>query len=260
MGEDTLGGAGWVLDPAARRAVLLVQSRHALATGDPAAAVVLAEELLDDTPGEVEALLVIADAAPRYGHGEVGALAAVQAARLGAETGALQAAALLSACSVQEALTVAEQTLERRPDDARAHAVRGQALDLLGRRGEADLALGRAHALRPDAYPLSLRVGADAWDGILLTALSGLDDSLRDLVRTAQLEVCDLPDVARLAATQPPPSPLADVLLLDPDATPLEVQVYRRNLCRGAASEAELTDRLRQALAAELELALTEDD
>lgn len=239
--------------------MLLEESRRSLAQGDAAGAVVLAEELLDEDPDEVAALLIIADAAPRYGHGEVGALAAVQAAKRGAETGAVHAAALLAACAVSEALDIAEKTLDRRPTDARAHAVRGQALDLLGRRAEADLALGRAHALRPEAYPLALPVDGAAWDSVVLSALSTLSPQLRDLLKTAQLELLDLPDVERLAAIVPPPSPLSDVLLLDPDSPAPRIEIYRRNLCRGATDLDDLAQRLAGALSTELELVLSED-
>lgn len=219
---------------------------------------VLAEELLDETPDDLDALLIIADAAPRYGHGEVGALAAAQAARRGAEIGALEAAALLSACEVEAALDAAEATLLRRPDDARAHAVRGQALELLGRSIEGAAALARAAALSPERYPLPIAVTPAEWDALLVSASTDLPRELRDALRGVDLDLADLPDLALLQALSPPPSPLVHALVADPDARRPRLQLFRRNLLRGAESVAELEERVRAALHAELEHLLTE--
>jgi len=254
------GGGGWTLDPSARHAMLLDASRTALAQGDHAQAVVLAEELLDEDPDDIEALLLVADAAPRYGHGEVGALAAAQAARRGADIGALEAAALLAACQVDRALDAADAALGRNPNDARAYAVRGQALELLGRIADGEAALGRAAALRPAAYPLPLAVPADAWESLLLAARSGLDREHRDALRGVALVFVDLPALDTLRGMVPPPSPLVDALLIDPDARHPRLELYRRNLLRGAATLEDLETRMRSALSSEADLLLGEDE
>lgn len=66
-------------------AMLLDAAHRQAHRGDYALAVALAEELLDLDPQNVDALLLVADAAPRYGHGEVGVLAARSAAVLGGD-------------------------------------------------------------------------------------------------------------------------------------------------------------------------------
>ncbi len=259
MADEIIGGGGWTLDPSARHAMLLDAGRTALAQGDHAQAVVLAEELLDEDPDDVEALLIVADAAPRYGHGEVGALAAAQAARRGATIGALEAAALLTACQVERALEASDVALARNPDDARAHAVRGQALELLGRVPEGEAALRRAAALRPEHYPLPLSVDAEAWDTLLLAASSGLDREHRDALRGVTVVFVDLPELESLRSLTPPPSPLVDALLIDPDARRPRLELYRRNILRGSATTDELEERIREALRSESDLLLGDD-
>ncbi|MDP2311370.1 MAG: hypothetical protein Q8P41_00580 [Pseudomonadota bacterium] len=267
---DLLGGGprDWTLDPRARHAMLLEASRNALAQGDPTAAVVLAEELLDETPDDVDALLVIAAAAPAYGHGEVGALAAAQAAKRGADVGSLEAAALLAACQVDRALAAADAALARAPRDAHAHLVRGIALELSGRGAEAAEAFAQATALDPVVLPPPLAAPPDdEWDALLFAATAGLDAPLRDALRGVSLDFEDLPSVELLRSLQPPPSPLVDALLLDPpgpdaparDAGRPRIAIYRRNLLRGATSIDEVEARLQRALEAEAELLLQDD-
>lgn len=238
--------------------MLMQASREALSRNEPAQAVALAEELLDEEPDEVEALLIVADAAPRYGHAEVGVLAAEQARRRGARAGAAEAAARLAACDVDGAVRVADEVLAGEPDDARAHAIRGQALELLGRHVEADVALARAHALKPDAYPTSLAVPDDAWDTTLFAAQSELDPESRDALQGVRLGFADLPRLEDLRALHPPPSPTVDALLRREADGSTVVTLFRRNLARGCADLDDLQARMRAALETEAGVLLDE--
>ncbi|MFN7143551.1 MAG: hypothetical protein ACK4YP_07245, partial [Myxococcota bacterium] len=145
------------------------------------------------------------------------------------------------------------------PADARAHAVRGQALELLGRIPEGEAALRRAAELRADRYPLPLALTDDQWDTLLLAASSSLDRTRRDALRRVTVTFADLPTLEALRALTPPPSPLVDALLLDPDAKRPLLQLYRRNLLRGASDLGEIESRLRDALEAEADLLLDEE-
>lgn len=255
MVDVLAGGGGWTLDPTARAAMLLQAAREALARNEAAQAVALAEELLDTDPQDIEALLLVADAAPRYGHAEVGVLAATHARARGAHPGSVEAAALLAACQVEAALAAAEAVLVLDGTDARAHAIRGQALELLDRISEAEGALLRAHQLRPDAYPLPVPVPGDAWDTLLLEALSRLDDEDRDVLRGVDLRFEDSPDLALLRGLLPPPNPTLDGLLLHEEDGEAIV-LFRRNLTRGTHTLGGLAERIRRALQAEAQVLL----
>ncbi len=240
--------------------MLLDASRDALRDGDAPTAVALAEELLDEEPDDVEALRIVADAAPRYGHAEVGLLAARHARARGADVGALEAAALLAGCEVERALEAADDVLRTaHGPSARAHAVRAQALELLGRTDEAEAAYAAAHAARPDAYPRPLAVPADVWDNLLLAALAALPDVDRDLLRRVEIAFADVPDLRELGRRRPPPNPTNDSIFhdLDPDADaasePLRITLFRRNLARGAATIDDVVRRIGVALQDELD-------
>jgi tetratricopeptide (TPR) repeat protein len=213
---------------------------------------VLAEEVLDVHPEDPDALGIIADAAPRYGHGEVGLLAARAAARSGGDTRTLQAAAYLTMCDVDAALTTADARLLDAPEDARAHAVRAQALDLLERPDEAAAAYAQALRLRPDAFPRPLVVPEAAWDEIVQAALSSLPFEARDTLRRVDLRVVEIPDLARLQTFSPPPNPTCDAWL-DSEGKRPSITIHRRNLARGARSLDDLTHRVIRALETELD-------
>ncbi len=264
MRSDTLGSGSWQLDPAARGAILLQAAREALTRGDYGECVALAEELLDDDADDVDALKLVADAAPRYGHAEVGILAARHARARGADIGALEAAALLAACQVEPALAAADALIAdptRAGAHARAHAVRAQCLELLGDFTGSAAAYERAQSIRPDAYPRPLVVPPSSWDALLQAALSSLSPELRGALRGVQIVYEDLPSLERLRAHHPPPTPTVDALPQDREGgEPPTIVLYRRNLARGAASLDELVARITTALEEEARDQLAEED
>lgn len=130
--SDSVPTAPWTFDVSVRVAVLLQASREALRRGDAMEAVALAEEVLEEDPDEVEALLLVAEGAPLYGHGAVGLLAAEQAERRGGRVGALRAAALLAVGQVQAAVTEAERVMAGGGEaGVQAQKLREQALERL---------------------------------------------------------------------------------------------------------------------------------
>ncbi len=243
----------WFVGADTASAVLLDAAHRQAHLGEYALAVALAEELLDLDPENADALLLVADAAPRYGHGEVGVLAARSAAALGAEPGAALAAALYAAGQGTDALTAADDCLARGRDVARSHAVRALSLELLGRIAEADEALARAHALRPEAYPLPFAVAEDAWDGHLLRAIAGLDLHEQAGLRHWEISFhpAPTPEVLMRATPPLPPSSMSS-LVQGEDGRP-RCQLYTRNLTRGCPSEEGVVERITEALRDELE-------
>ncbi|MEN9786982.1 MAG: hypothetical protein RLZZ299_2246 [Pseudomonadota bacterium] len=259
MADALTSRVPWVLPADVHAAILLDEARAALRRGEPAIAAVFAEEVLDRDRDDVEALCIVADAAPRYGHGEVGVLAAAQAAGRGARADTLRAAAQLASCQVDAALGSAEQALAEDPDDARAHAVRAQALEFLGRPDAADDAYHHAYRLRPAAYPRPLAVPDGTWDTLVHAARADLVPELRDTLRRVELALDDLPDLAALRALVPPPNPTSDGVLFGQGRTARMV-LYRRNLARGAASLDDVTARITHALEGELEALLDREE
>lgn len=248
MKDDRPEPAPWAIQPEAQVAVLLEEARRLVLEGETEAAVGLAEELLDHDPDDIEALLLIAEAAPRYGHGEVGVLAARQARARGADPGAAEAAALYAACELDAALAAAEARIATTPTDARAHAVRGMVLEVLGRLPEADAALAHAHTLRPAAYPLPLAVPAADWEPLLLEALSQLESGEREALRGWTFRWHPAPALDLLTTSHPPIPPTTCAVVSVDDAGGVTCDLFTRNLARGCADEAELVSRLAQAL------------
>ena len=242
----------WFVGAATATAVLLDAAHRRVHEGEYALAVALAEELLDLDPDNTDALLLVADAAPRYGHGEVGVLAARSAATLGAEPCASLAAALCASGLAEEALAEADSCLLGGKDLPRAHAVRALALEVLGRISEADDALAQAHTLLPAAYPLPLAVADDEWDSLLLRAISGLARNEQAAIRHWQIEFHGSPRPDTLARSSPPLPPSSLSSLLEPEEGPPVCLLYRRNLTRGCDSEEVMVERMTGALRDEL--------
>ncbi len=251
MSDERTEAPGWGIPLEAQAAVLLAEARRLVNEGDLEGAVGIAEELLDHEPGDVDALRLVADVAPRYGHGEVGVLAARQLRRLGADVGAIEAAALFAACEFDAALDAADVCLASAPADARAHAVRGQVLEVLGRLPEADVALATANRLRPEAYPLPLAVAEADWEPMLIEALGRLEPEERDEVRRWTLLWQPAPEPALLTSSHPPIPPNTIAVVSVADGDELTCSIFTRNLARGCATEEEVIARLARALGEE---------
>lgn len=241
---DVATHSPWTVDRAVRVAVLLQAARDALVAGACLEAVALAEEVLEENPEEVEALLLVADAAPRYGHGRVALLALEQAVGLGAQSGALRIAALLALGEVEAALREGDRVLlEGGEDRARAQALRGQALELLGRWEEADQAFMQAAALRPDLYPLSPRPDSHQWQGLLQEALGQLQAEDQAALIGTELVFAKVPELAE--TVNRPPSSHSTRRFLERGP---QLVLFQQNLARGAADLGELRQRLADAL------------
>lgn len=245
MSDEVVGGP-WSIDAPTRHAVVLELIQELLRAGNLEDAVAACEELLDENPDCTEALLIIADTAPRYAHGEVGVLAARQARARGVAAATLEAAALLAACEVETALALATETTLQTPADARAWAVRGQALELMGRMGEADDALAEAARLDRERFPELMRLDDSAWDRAVLTGLSQLSAQERDRLSPWTLEFCDVPPLELLRRAQPPVPPSASALC--ESLTGGRLYLFRRNLARGCRDENEVVARVVLAL------------
>ena len=234
------------MDTPTRHAVVLDLVRELLRAGNFESAVAACEELLDEDHDCAEALLIIADSAPRYAHGEVGVIAARQARIRGLPAATLEAAALLSACEVEAALSAALAATAESPSDARAWAVRGQALELLGQMSEADSAFSYAARLDPERFPIMVRLDDREWDRAVLTGLSQLSPADRDRLASWTLELCDVPPLELLRRASPPAPPTTAAMCENTSGGRLFL--FRRNLARGCRDENEVVARVVHAL------------
>lgn len=245
MSDEIVGGP-WQMDTPTRHAVVLDLVRELLRAGNFESAVAACEELLDEDHNCPEALLIIADAAPRYAHGEVGVIAARQARIRGLPAATLEAAALLAACNVEAALSTAIAATTETANDARAWAVRGQALELLGQMTEADSALMEAARLDPERFPLLVRLDDHQWDRAVLTGLSQLSSVERDRLAPWTLELCEVPPLALLRRASPPAPPSTSAMCESRSGGRLFL--FRRNIARGCRDENDVVARVVHAL------------
>lgn len=254
MADDVVEHPRWTIDPRVRDALVLESARDALAAQDPSLALQLAEELLDESPDDVEGLLVVAEAGARCGHAAVAQLACAQAAQRGADPGVIEAEVWIALGRADEALRTLDRLNGAGREDARCLAARSRALDLAGDRPGSDRAWSDAARREPGRYPPLLHLRDEEWESSLLQALSGLEPRARTLTRQVDIRFADLPDVDELASIPAPYPALPPTLdgLLRPGFPPI-LSLFRRNLLRGAATPADVVERVRAAIEVELD-------
>lgn len=237
-----------MLDARARVTMTLHLGQQALQNENSAVAMMVAEEILDEEPDNTEALLLLCESAMRCGHAPLALVATEQLEARGVVRPTLSAATLLAAVRPAEALAAAERAIALAPYDARAHAIRGQALELLQRTDEAEVALATAAQIDARRYPPPYPV--DDWDTILLEALSGLTDEERTEARSLPVTFLDSPSPTWLTETGAPFPPVPPTTFGGPDLS--GVVLFRRNLARGAADRDEVVERARNVVSDEL--------
>ncbi len=220
-----------------------------------------AEEILDEHPGDVEALEFLGDAELDLGHGREAVLVFTQLhetdERNPAYLSGLAIARFLSV-DFEGALAAARAALERSPDHAEAHAYVGISLERLGRYEEAAVHLGEAARLDPDGFPPPLPLEKVPWSRLLRGALDRLPDEARDFYRRVPVVWHHYPDTAVLLGADPPISPFSLALYEgtppsegEPKVDPRSVRAYRGNLLRFARDLARLEEDFSLALASE---------
>lgn len=254
-GLDDDGPVGaWRLDGGTLGRLRLEHLRSAAKAGRWGDVELEAEELLDEDPGHVEALFLLAEASVALGRYEVAraAYAAVAArdpdghAVSSAHVLAGQALASFHVCRVQEAIELAREVIRLDPEQAEAHHVLSMALDFVpGRSGEALAERMAAARLDPDAFPLPDTRRFPTWEVVITRALEQVEPSVRAFYAQVPFRIEELPDLARLRGHAPPTSP-AVLALTDGEPPPLDedpglpegVAVYARNLGRAGSVEA----------------------
>ncbi|MCB9758853.1 MAG: tetratricopeptide repeat protein [Alphaproteobacteria bacterium] len=249
----------WSVNAAAIAALRLQQARTALERGDPQAAIVEAEELLDVEPDNPEALLLVGDAALEMAD-PPGAHAAYQRYVELHPDDPVALSGLAVACFeltlLEQCVEAAQKAVGLDTHLAESWYFLGMALERLGHPGPAQDAFRRAARLDPDAYPLVTPLSDVAWDAALDEAMQMLPVDLRSWYLQVPLRIEWYPTLADLRAVHPPLPPTSSALYdgVPPDegdpwkAPPSAVRLYRGNLQRVAALEGDLPLRIAEAL------------
>ncbi len=237
----------WSVDPDLIAGMRREQARRALSSGDARAALVEAEELLDDHPGDVAALDVVGQAALVLGDAPMAAQALAQRTAGGcddADVWTLLGLASLHAADLQAAGRALDRSLSIDESQPLAWHLRGRLRDQLGEDSAADHA--RAAALDPVRFPLPRQLPDATWDEALAQALDDLDPVVAAACRALDLRWQEQPASADLL---PGTSPLAPLLARTDDTGALrEVLLFRRNIGWPPASRDELAARISDAL------------
>jgi tetratricopeptide (TPR) repeat protein len=213
--EDDTVQPGWHLPPLGGRDLRLGLAREALRAHDPTRAITELEELLDDTPDDVEALSLLAVACTDARDHAVARDAWETLVELGRDRAYVWtqiALCALELAAFDEARSAAEQAVARDEDAALAWSILGQ---VHAREGAAVRALAcfeRAHALAPAQHPLPLRLQVADAQEILQQALREVTEEVAAFWSSVPVRFETYPSAEDLAATVPPITPHAVAL------------------------------------------------
>ncbi|MED5373473.1 MAG: tetratricopeptide repeat protein [Myxococcota bacterium] len=231
----------------------LRRAADAFEKGQVDEAITEAEELLDDDPDNVDALLVVGEASLEVGAYATARLAFEHVLQLGPDN--LRAWAGLSLASFElteldSCVKAAQHAIQLEPAFAPAWYYLGVGLEFLGHLEDADRAFRQAARLEPVHFPYTPTFSEATWTRALDLGRDLLPEQLRDWFIKVPLTLAWLPDLEELRTQEPPLSPAAGALYKGTPppvgfkkawaTAPEQVRVYRRNLERGSPTEAEL--------------------
>jgi tetratricopeptide (TPR) repeat protein len=259
--DDELPGGIWRIDAETRAGLRLKRVRAAIDHGEWEAAILEAEELLDEEPRHPEALFLLGEALLETADFELARAAYEQRVRLdGGDTPALLGLAIASfqTCDLPRAIENAREVARRTPDNAEAHYYLGLALERLpGRAAEALTSLSAASHLDPERFPLPMQLDDEDWQHLVGAAVMRLHPRLRAFYSELQFRLEDLPSLVELQSHEPPLPPTIGALYKgeppdldteDPwEHRPEAIRLFARNLARAPSTES-LLERLTHAL------------
>jgi tetratricopeptide (TPR) repeat protein len=257
---DDVVTQGWSIDPELATAMRLDHLRRLIQAQAWTPAILEAEELLDATPGAVEALELLGRAQLGIGDADGAVLTWEQVLALDPTATAPRltslATARLDICDLSGAITDAREAVRLDPGSAEAWYILGLALDLTpGRSTEATGALLTANRLDPESYPLPIQLDPAGWEQALGTAMLHVAPEVRELWDGVTVTVAERPDLDQLRQHDPPLSPRipGNYVGTPPDdgdpwtVRPDGLALYARNLARVANLE-QLIDSLADML------------
>jgi len=251
----------WGLDASAVSELRLSRAIHALDTGDPVTAALEAEELLDEDPDNLEAIVLVGEASLDLIYFATARIAFQHA--LSINGGLIKAWAGLSlACyeltDLETCASSAQEGLRLNKEDPALWYYLAVALEQLNHHERAEQAFSQASRIDGANFPKPLRHAPELWAQALTSAMELLPVTLRDWYKRFTVEVHRFPDIEELRSSEPPLSPAAGALYLgtpptlgfgDPWATqPEKVRVFTGNLERGAPLPTDMARMVATAL------------
>ncbi len=244
-------------------ALRLQQARRAWEARDPGAAMVEAEELLDEEPDNLDALLLVADAALELGDAAVAQATFQQVLEMQDDLASAwsgYAVACYELTDMQGCLEASDHALSLDDSLAEAHFYRGLVLDHQGDFQGGRLSLSRATELDSTSFPTIPSLDPAEAEEALVQARALLAEPMRVWLARVPIVFERYPSLDQLRQDEMPLSPSSpalyvgsppddgrDPFLVEPD----RMVVYVGNLERIAALGADLSVILATALRAE---------
>ncbi|HMV69750.1 MAG TPA: hypothetical protein PKA64_23105 [Myxococcota bacterium] len=178
---DDIVGSAWSLDAGTQAALRLELARRALRERDLLTATIELEELLDDEPDHVEALILLGATCIAQGDHPTARAALRSAHQRGAgssATWAQLALAELECWDFEAAAAAAREATARNAENPEGWHVLGLLAERRDAFAEADEHHMRAWTLQPTLYPLPVRLRPEDWEGVVQTAMDALGDDL----------------------------------------------------------------------------------
>ncbi len=249
----------WQLVPEALLPLRRAHASRALRRDQVHLALLEADEILETSPDDPDALRIAAEAALRMGDAAVARLALEHFQRFHVPEAA-DLARLARACfelaAFDDAMRHVERALDLDPGLADAWAIRARLLERAGQRGAAAVAWHQAHVLAPVEHPLPPNPTGSDWEDALAVGFRGLPGPIRGFYVGVRLRWEDWPADEDLLSRDPPLSPSVEALHVgeppvdgDPWVErPEAVRLFRGNLLPGCRDLDDLAARIGQAL------------
>jgi len=235
-----------------------------LEQGEYEGALEIAEALLEEEPGDLEALYLSGSCLLEAGSRE-DAEARLRRV-LEAEPENLPARLTLSAllyesCRFDEALDNVQPVARQEPGNAYAQYLAGLLLEMKGRAKEAEAAFTRAAQLDPERYSIPESIDRVEFQRTVQQALEELPAEFRGKVTHLPIIVEDLPSADLLSALDDPApdllglfvgTSLAEKSHQDLPGVPEAVYLFKKNLERACSGREELLEEIRVTLLHEI--------
>lgn len=243
----------WGLDASAISDLRMSRAVKALDAGDPTTATIEGEELLDEEPDNLEAIVLVGEASL-----DLGAFATARISfqhALSIDNTLIKGwAGLALSCyeltDLESCASSAQEGLRLDDQDPALWYYLGVALEQLEHTEKAEQAFTQAARIDGTNFPKPIRYTLEQWEQGLKSAMELLPAVLRDWYERFPVHIKRFPDLEELRSAEPPLSPAAGALYLGTPpplgfgnawaTQPEQVRVYTGNLERSAPTPTDL--------------------